>query len=163
VVPTADPTTIPKKAKSQDVMAAQNSCARKAPEKYVPSMKGKKYAIASTQTTSLLQGSKDTLCMAQRLVKLMGKGLHRCEDIVGMVMAQVSMKVALKKWGKAAEQAITIEMKQLYWCNSYKPMHWHELTQAQKEHILESHIFVEEKQDCKIKARKVVGGNKQQD
>jgi hypothetical protein len=42
-------------------------------------------------------------------------------------------------------------------------MHWHELTKAQKEHILKTHIFVEEKQDGKIKARKVVGGNKQQD
>jgi hypothetical protein len=40
-------------------------------------------------------------------------------------------------------------------------MHWHELTKAQKEHILESHIFVEKKQDGKIKARKGVGGNKQ--
>ena len=83
-------------------------------------------------------------------------------DIVGMVMAQVSMKAALKKWGKAAEQAITIEIKQLHWRNLYKPMHWHEFTQALKEHILESHIFVEEKQDGKMKARKVVGGNKQQ-
>jgi hypothetical protein len=76
-------------------------------------------------------------------------------------LAQVSMKVALKKWGMAAEQAITIKMKQLHWCNLYKPMHWHELTQPQKEHILKSHIFVEEKQDGKIKARKVVRGNKQ--
>ncbi len=101
--------------------------------------------------------------MAQRLVKLMGKGLHRCTDIVGMVMAQVSMKAALKKWGKTTEQVITIEMKQLHWRNLYKPMNWHELTQAQKEHILESQIFVEEKQDGKIKARKVVRGNKQQD
>ena len=42
-------------------------------------------------------------------------------------------------------------------------MHWHELTQSQKEYILESHIFVEEKKDGKIKARKVVRGNKQQD
>jgi hypothetical protein len=41
-------------------------------------------------------------------------------------------------------------------------MHWHGLTKAQKEHIVESHIFVEKKQDGKIKARKVVGGNKQQ-
>jgi hypothetical protein len=73
------------------------------------------------------------------------------------------MKAAVKKWGKAAEQAITMEMEQLHWHNSYKPMHCHELTQAQKEHILESHIFVEEKQGGKIKARKVVGGNKQQD
>jgi hypothetical protein len=126
-------------------------------------MKGNKYVIALTQITSLSQGSKDALCMAQRLVKLMGKSLHRCADIIGMVMAQVSMKAALKKWGKAAEQTMTIKMKQLHWRNLYKPMHWHELTQAQKEHILESHIFVEEKQDGKIKARNVVGGNKQQD
>ncbi len=77
-------------------------------------MKGNKYAIALTQITSLLQGSKIALCMAQRLVKLIGKGLHRCADIVGMVMAQVSMKAALKKWGKATEQAITIKMKQLH-------------------------------------------------
>ncbi len=61
------------------------------------------------------------------------------------------------------QEAITIEMKQLHWRNSYKPMHWHELTNAQELHILESHIFVEEKRDGKIKARKVVGGNKQRD
>jgi hypothetical protein len=45
------------------------------------------------------------------------KGLHRCIDIIGMVMIQVSMKAALKKWGKAAEQVINIEMKQLHWRN----------------------------------------------
>jgi hypothetical protein len=65
--------------------------------------------------------------------------------------------------GKATEQAITIKMKQLHWRNSYNPMHWHALTQAQKKHILKSHIFIEEKQDGNIKARKGVGGNKQQD
>ena len=42
-------------------------------------------------------------------------------------------------------------------------MHWHELTNAQKLHILESHIFAEEKRGGKIKARQVVGGNKQRD
>jgi hypothetical protein len=168
---TAEPTTSSKKVKSpvkkvaspKTWMAAQDSRARKAREKYVPNMKGNKYAIAFAQITLPLQGSKDTLCMAQRLVKLMGKGLHRCTDIVGMVMAQVSMKAALKKWGKAAEQAIAIKMRQLHWRNSYKPMHWHELTKGPREHILESHIFIEEKQDGKIKARKVVQGNKQQD
>ena len=53
-------------------------------------MKGNKYAITFTQIILALQGSKDALCMAQRMVKLMGKGLHRCADIVGMVMVQVS-------------------------------------------------------------------------
>jgi hypothetical protein len=110
-VPTSKPTTSPKKVKSpvkkvaspKTGMAAQNSHARKAPEKYVPSMIGNKNAITLTQITLSLKGSKDTLCMAQRSVKSMGKGLHRCADIVGMVMAQVSMMAALKKWDKATE------------------------------------------------------------
>jgi hypothetical protein len=54
-------------------------------------------------------------------------------------------------------------MKQLYWRNSYKPKHWHVLTKKQKEQVLESHIFVKQKRDGKIKARKVIGGNKQRD
>ena len=54
-------------------------------------------------------------------------------------------------------------MKQLHWCDSYKPKHWHELTKKQKEQILESHIFVEQKRDGLIKAQKVIGGNKQRD
>ncbi len=170
LVPTAEPINSLKKAKSpakkaappKTGMAAQNSHAREAPEKYVPSMKSNKNVIALTQITSLLQGSKDALCMAQRLVKLMGKVLHRCTDKFGMVMTQVSMKAAQKKWGKAAEQVITIKMKQLHWRNSYKPMHWHEFPKL-KEHILGLHIFVEKKQDGKIKARKVVTGDKQQD
>jgi hypothetical protein len=78
---TAEPTTSLNKATSpakktalpQTGMAALNSRARKAPEKHVQSMKGNKYAIALTQITSLLQGSEDALCMAQRLVKLMGR------------------------------------------------------------------------------------------
>jgi hypothetical protein len=65
MVPTDGPTTSPKKARSpakkiassKTGMAAENSRARKAPKKYVPSMKGYKYAIALTQITSLLQGS----------------------------------------------------------------------------------------------------------
>jgi hypothetical protein len=144
-------------------MAARNARVRKQPEKYVPSMKGNIYAVAMTQIKMSLDGSQDALCMAQRSVKLMSKGLHRCADVVGMIMAQLYFKAAIKKWGEVAEQAITVEMKQLHWRNLYKPMHWHELTKAQKEQILESHIFVEEKRDGKIKARKVVGGNKQRD
>jgi hypothetical protein len=50
-------------------------------------------------------------------------------------------------------------MKQLHWHNSYKPKHYH----MQKDQLLESHIFVEEKPDGTIKARKVIGGNKQRD
>ncbi len=86
-------------------------------------MKGNNYAVALTQIAYACRDSKDALCMVQRSVKLMGKDCHSCADIIGMIMAQLSMKTALKKLGKTAEQAITIEMKQLHWCNSFKPMH----------------------------------------
>jgi hypothetical protein len=84
-VPTADPTTSPKKVKkpvkkvasSKTGMKAQNSWVRKAPEKFFPSMTGNQYAIALTQIKSLLQGSEGALSMAQRLMKLMGEGFHR--------------------------------------------------------------------------------------
>jgi hypothetical protein len=100
-------------------MAARIARVRKKPEKYVPSMKGNKYAVALTQIKMSLYGSEDALYMAQRSVKLMSKGLHRYADIVSMIIAQLSMKAGIKKWGKLAEQAITVEMKQLHWRNSY--------------------------------------------
>ncbi len=78
-------------------------------------------------------------------------------------MAQLSMKAAIKKWGNQAKFAKLKEMKQLHWRNSYKPWHWHAPTKKQKEQVLESHIFVEEKRDCMIKAQKVIGGNNQHD
>ncbi len=64
-------------------MAARNARVRKQPKKYVPSMKRNKYAVALTQIKTSLYGSQDALSMAQRSVKLMSKGLHRC----GMIMA----------------------------------------------------------------------------
>ena len=54
------------------------------------------------------------------------------------------------------------EMKQLHWQNSFKPMHWKSLTAKQRKKVLESHIFVERKQDGPLKAQQVAGGNKQQ-
>ena len=136
---------------------------RKPPEKYVPTLKGNKYAVALTQIIKSLKKSKHGVAMAQMSVKLMSKGEHRKADIVGKVMAQLSMKAAIKKWGEKAQFAISKEMKQLHWRNSYVPKHYHTLTKKQKDQLLESHIFVEEKRDGTIKARKVIGGNKQRD
>ncbi len=41
-------------------------------------------------------------------------------------------------------------------------MHWKSLTAEQRKKVLESHIFVEKKQDGLLKAQQVAGGNKQQ-
>jgi len=35
--------------------------------------------------------------------------------VVRMVMAQVSLKAALKKWGREAGESVGKEMKQLHW------------------------------------------------
>jgi hypothetical protein len=142
-------------------MAAHNARNRKQPEKYIPSMSGNKYAVALTQIAALLKGSKHAKSMAQMLVKLMPNKAHKRADVVGMIMAQLSIKAAIKKWGIEAEYAIPKEMMQLHWCDSYKPKYWHGLTKKQKEQILESHIFVEQKRDGLIKAQKVISGNKQ--
>jgi len=80
-------------------MAAQNARNKKQPEKYFPRMKGTKYAVAPTQIAASLKGSKHAMSMAQMSVKLMNKGAHRKADVVGMIMAQISMKIEpTKKW-----------------------------------------------------------------
>jgi len=128
--PSAEPPTEPRvetlAPSPKKGMAARNARNRKQPEKYIPSMKGNKYTVALTQIAASLKGSKHAMSMAQMSVKRsMSKGEHRNADTVGMSMAQLSMKAAIKKWGKEAEYAITKEMKQLHWHDSYKPKHWH--------------------------------------
>jgi hypothetical protein len=92
----------------------------------------------------------------------MSKGIHQRADIVGMVMAQVSLKAAPKKWGKEAEESVGKEMKQLHWQNSFKPLHWKSLIAKQRKKVLEFYIFVMRKRDGVLKAQQVAGGNKQQ-
>ncbi len=95
-------------------MAARNARNSKQPEKYVPSMTGNKYEAALTQIVALLNGSKHAMSMAQMLVNFTSAGAHRRANVVGMIMAQLSMKAAIKKWVQEAKYAITIEIKQLH-------------------------------------------------
>jgi hypothetical protein len=140
---------------------ARNARIRKQPEKYVPSMQGNKYQVALAQITTSLGSSETSMAFAQMSIKLMNTGTHQRSDVVGMVMAQVLLKAAIKKWGKEAVDSVGKEMKQLHWQNSFKPMHWKSLTDDQRKKVLESHIFVERKRDGTLKARQVAGGNKQ--
>ncbi len=117
-------------------MAARKARNRKQPEKYVPSMQGNKYQVALAQITTSLGSSETSMAFSQMSVKLMNKGTHRCSDVVGMVMAQVSLKAAIKKWGKEAMDSVGKEMKQLHWQNSFKPMHWKSLTVDQCKKVL---------------------------
>jgi hypothetical protein len=94
-------------------MAARNAHIRNPPKQYVPSMQGNKYQVALAQITTSLGMSETSMAFAQMFVKLMSKGIHQRADIIGMVMAQVSLKAALKKWGREAEESVGKEMKPL--------------------------------------------------
>jgi hypothetical protein len=130
--PTATPAVETQAPSPKKGMAVPNARNRKQPEKYIPSMSGIKYAIALTQIAASLKGSKHAMSIAQMLLKIIPNGAHRRADVVGTIMAQLSVKSTIKRWGLEAEYTIIKEMKQLYWCDSYKPKHWHGLTKKQK-------------------------------
>ena len=113
--------------------------ARTQTKAYVPTMKGKSYQYAALQ---LAQSEWDA-------------------DVVAMVFTQLTLKAALKTWGNNARAAAKSEMKQLHWRNSLKPVRLRDLTERQKQTILESHIIMKQKRTGEIKGRTVAGGNKQ--
>jgi hypothetical protein len=77
------------------------------------------------------------------------------------IFTQLSLKAAIKTWGKDATNAAKAKMKQLYWQNSFMPKLYTDLSPEQREKILESHIFIKQKKSGEIKGRTVAGGNKQ--
>jgi hypothetical protein len=85
--PSSEPTIVPTEdpAPPSQGMAAHNTRARKPPEKYIPAMKGDKYAVTMIQIAASLKGSKNSMAMAQMSVKLMSLGAHRQADVVGVI------------------------------------------------------------------------------
>ena len=76
-------------------------------EKYAPSMSGKSYAYTQLGLSFL----QDTC-------------YKYSSEVVEMVMTQLSLKAALKQWGKDAKVAVEAKAKQLHWRKSFKPVHW---------------------------------------
>jgi hypothetical protein len=84
-------------------------------------------------------------------------------DVVASIMTQLSLKAGLKEWGKKRSKAAHSEMKQLHLRKTFKPKHWQELSKAQRQTVLDPHMFLKLKRDGKIKGRTVAGGNKKRD
>jgi hypothetical protein len=61
-------------------------------------------------------------------------------DAVSAIMTQLSLKAGLKEWGEEAFMTSQSEMKQLHFRNTFKPKHWRELSQVQRQTVLESHM-----------------------
>jgi hypothetical protein len=70
-------------------------------------------------------------------------------DVVAAIMTQLSLKAGLKEWGDKAFTAAQSEMKQLHFHNKFNPKHWIELSQVQRQTMLESHIAMGRKDQGK--------------
>jgi hypothetical protein len=90
--------------------------------------------------------------------------LYQAEpDVVAAIMKQLSLKAGLKEWGDKDFTDSQSKMKQLHFWNTFNSKHWRELSQVQQHTVLESHMFLKQKRDGKIKGRTMAGGNKQRD
>jgi hypothetical protein len=85
-------------------LPCQSSRTQTKVKSYEPSMKGKTYNYSNTQ-----------------LEKSMFEYDPR---VVIMIFTQLSLKAAIKAWGKDATNAAEAEMKQLHWRNSFMPKLW---------------------------------------
>jgi hypothetical protein len=82
-------------------------------------------------------------------------------DVMAAIMTELSLQAGLREWGKEAQKAVHSEMKQLPHRDTFRPMHWGDLTHSQRKSSLESHMFLKQKQTEAIKGQTVAGGNKQ--
>jgi hypothetical protein len=127
-------------------------------KRYSPSMTGKRYEYALSQ----IQLKEAALYPDTHM--FFHRGAMQAEpDVVGAIMTQLSLKAGLKRWGDKGRAAVHSEMKQLHMRETFRPLHYEDLTEAERRSVLESHLFLKEKRDGKIKGRTVAGGNKQRD
>ena len=89
------------------------------------------------------------------------KMLEEQPDIITAIMTQILLKSVLKEWGTKVHNDVNSGMKQPHFRNMFKPLHWKELDNTQRNSILESHMFLKQKRYGEIKGQTVDGGNKQ--
>ena len=87
-------------------------------------MKGKAYAATQYESGEVLHPDAHMLYQ---------EDMYQAEpDVVAAIMTQLSLKVGLREWGAKAKSAVHSEMKQLHFRETFKPLHWHEISPAQK-------------------------------
>jgi hypothetical protein len=124
---------------------------------YAPSLSGTRYSYALTRLETQGVLNPDAHMFVQQ------DFYQAAPDVMAAVMTQLSLKNGLRAWGNKARTAVESEMKQLHFRNTFKPLHWRDLTETQHQTVLESHMFLKEKRDGQIKGQTVAGGNKQRD
>jgi hypothetical protein len=76
-------------------------------------------------------------------------------------MVQYSMKAGMKQFKQRGEDAVSKELSQLHFRDTFEPLNPKDLTNEERKEVLESHLFLKEKRDATFKGCMVAGGNKQ--
>ena len=84
------------------------------------------------------------------------------EHIVWVVLShQHSIRKGRGLFGKKADTAITKELQQIHELETYDPVYKSDLSQKERKDALESLMFITEKTNGTVKARKIADGSKQ--
>lgn len=124
----------------------RSSRIRNQTKNYVPTMSGKRYSFAVTE-------------LGRGLLDNIDNGEDKAVSF--SFMQQLSVKAALKEWGREAKDAGEKEASQLHWRKTFVPKRMSELTHDEQTKVLESHMFIVRKRTGETKARIVAGGNMQ--
>ena len=84
-------------------------------------------------------------------------------DSPAVILTQLSLKAGMKRCKGKVRAVAKYETKHLYFRDTFKPKHYRQLNEDKKKSILDSHIFLKEMIDGKIKGGTVEGGNKHRD
>ena len=126
---------------------------RNKPERLIPTIGGKTYH-STTATNVHLPNEQAVLHPDYHMDQ-------QYALVCCYVMTQLSMKAGLKRWKQKAENAVTSELEQLHFRDTFEPLNPKKLSKDEYSKVLESHLFLKEKRDESVKGRMVAGGNKQ--
>jgi len=85
------------------------------------------------------------------------------EYIMAIIMVQYSVKKGLEVFGERGEKAVSKELHQFHDMNVFSPLDAAELSYEQRKKALASLMFLKEKRNGDVKARKCVVGTKQRE
>ena len=118
-------------------------------------MTGKSYAYAMTQLDIQVVLHPDAHIFAQEY-------LYQAKpNFLISIMTQLSLKASLKELGYKACSSSKSYMNQMHLRNTFITMHRCDMTYKELQIVLELHMFLKKKRDCKIKGQTVSEGNKQ--
>ena len=128
------------------------TCRRMEPDFTIPLSKGPTHSSSRQMSEGVVSAQIESKQMSKTQTD---------EYIVGIVFAQhFNLKKGLELFGDAADVAVKKELSQIHELSTYEPLALSELTSQEIKDALESLMFITDKRNGNIKARKVADGSK---